>query len=74
MSQLTRDGDAKLGDWINFALQNTPIINMWYAKPALDLLILNSLREAYAPGFIARQQERNRKDFGQERIMPATAF
>jgi hypothetical protein len=74
LSQLTRDGDAKLGDWINFALQNTPIINMWYAKPALDLLILNSLREAYAPGFIARQQERNRKDFGQERIMPATAF
>jgi hypothetical protein len=71
---LTRDGEAKLGDWINLALQNTPIINMWYAKPALDLLILNSLREAYAPGFIARQQERNRKDFGQERIMPATAF
>jgi len=74
LSQLTRDGEAKLGDWINFGLQNTPIINMWYAKPALDLLILNSLREAYAPGFIARQQERNRKDFGQERIMPATAF
>lgn len=74
LSQLTRDGEAKLGDWINFGLQNTPFIGMWYAKPALDLLILNSLREAYAPGFIARQQERNRKDFGQERIMPATAF
>lgn len=74
LAQLSRDGEAKLGDWINFGLQNTPIINMWYAKPALDLLILNSLREAYSPGFMARQQRKNREDYGQERIMPATAF
>lgn len=74
LAQLTRDNEAKLGDWINFALQNTPLINMWYAKPALDLLILNSMRESLSPGFIQRQARTRREDFGQERIMPATAF
>jgi hypothetical protein len=69
-----RDGEAKAADALNIALQNTPFLSLWYARPALDLLILNSLRESLSPGFIQRQQQRRREDFGQERILPATAF
>jgi hypothetical protein len=69
-----RDGEAKAADALNIALQNTPFLSLWYARPALDLLILNSLRESLSPGFIQRQQQRRREDFGQERIIPATAF
>jgi hypothetical protein len=69
-----RDGEAKAADAFNIALQNTPFLSLWYARPALDLLILNSMRESLSPGFIQRQQQRRREDFGQERIMPATAF
>jgi hypothetical protein len=69
-----RDGEAKAADALNIALQNTPFLSLWYARPALDLLILNSMRESLSPGFIQRQQQRRKEDFGQERIMPATAF
>lgn len=69
-----RDGEAKAGDALNIVLQNTPFLSLWYVRPALDLLILNSLREAASPGFIQRQARTRREDFGQERIMPATAF
>lgn len=69
-----RDGEAKAADAFNIALQNTPFLSLWYARPALDLLILNSMRESLSPGFIQRQQQRRKEDFGQERIMPATAF
>lgn len=69
-----RDGDAKAGEALNLALQNTPFINMWYAKPLLDFLILNALREGLSPGFLSRQNAQRRKDFGQERLMPASAW
>lgn len=69
-----RDGEAKAGDALNIVLQNTPFLSLWYARPALDLLILNSMRESLSPGFIQRQARTRREDFGQERIMPATAF
>jgi hypothetical protein len=69
-----RDGEAKSADALNIALQNTPFLSLWYARPALDLLILNSLRESLSPGFIQRQQQKRREEYGQERIMPATAF
>jgi len=60
-----RDGDAKAGDAMNLALQNTPFVNLWWTKPALDLLILNSLRETVSPGFLQRQHKRRFDDFGQ---------
>ena len=62
-----RDGDAKAGETLNFALQNTPFINLFYTRPALDFLILNELRDALSPGFLARQTANRRRDYGQVR-------
>lgn len=69
-----RDGEAKAGDAFNIVLQNFPFLSLWYVRPTLDFLILNSMRESLSPGFIQRQARTRREDFGQERIMPATAF
>lgn len=68
---LARDGDANAGDWLRFALQNTPFINLWYVRPALDFLFINSLQEAARPGFLQRQERRRRKEMGQTRLWDA---
>jgi hypothetical protein len=60
-----RDGDAKAGEALNIALQNTPFLNLFYVRPGLDYLFLNSLRESVSPGFLARQEQRRFKDYGQ---------
>jgi hypothetical protein len=62
-----RNGEAKAGEALNIALQNTPYANLWYARPVMDGLVLNSLREALSPGFLARQERRRMEDFGQMR-------
>lgn len=69
-----KTGDVKAAESFNLVLNNTPYINLWMIRPALDYLILNSLREAMSPGFLKRQETRRREDFGQTRMMPATAF
>ena len=72
--QNTMMGDPKAAQWVNLALQNTPYINMWYARAALDYLFLNAMREASSPGYLRRQRERLRRELGQERFIPQTAF
>lgn len=66
--QRARNGEAKAADALNVALQNTPFVNLWYVRPALDVLVLNSVREWASPGFEARQRQRLRKDFKQENV------
>lgn len=60
------------GDILNLALQNTPFINLTYARPALDILFLNSLRNWASPGYTNRLQRQRLKDYGQRPLMPST--
>jgi hypothetical protein len=60
------------GDILNLALQNTPFINLTYARPALDVLFLNSLRNWASPGYTNRMQRQRLKDYGQRPLMPST--
>ena len=69
-----RDGDGKAGDALNVALQNTPFANLFWARPGLDWLFLNSLRESASPGFLARQEARRFKDYGQTYWADREAF
>lgn len=66
------DGDVSAGEWLSFALQNTPYINVWWARPAMDALVLNGLRDAASPGYLRRRDRSRLEDFGQERLIPAT--
>jgi hypothetical protein len=65
-----RDGDAKAADGLNWALQNTPFINLFYARPALDYLFLNSMREAASPGYLRRTDRSRKTTYGQESFIP----
>lgn len=50
------------------AVNNTPMANLFYVRPALDYLFLNSIREALSPGYLKRQTKRRMEDYGQERV------
>lgn len=72
MLMRAREGDVKAGDWLNRALQSTPGASLWYVRPALDVLVLNSLRDSISPGFLARQDQKRQKDYGQRRAFAPT--
>lgn len=51
---------------VNFARGHLPLVNLWYAKAALDHAALNALQENVSPGYQARVQAKARKDWNQE--------
>lgn len=67
-----REGDPNAGRMLDVAINNTPFINMFYTRTALDILFLNSLREAAKPGYLQRQQTNLKKSRGQQYVLPRT--
>lgn len=63
-----REGDMKAADAFNWSLRNTPYLNLFYVRPALDYLVLQGLHESMSPGYLDRQAARRRKEYGQERL------
>ena len=59
------EAKAPLAEAFNLAISNTPYANLFYVKPALDFLALNSLREAISPGYTRRQERNRQRDYGQ---------
>ena len=59
-----RDGQDGKASAVQFAKSNTPFINTWYAKSALDYLLFWRLNEAMNPGWAGRHEERVRKETG----------
>lgn len=53
-------------DAVRFARSNTPFINLWYARAALDQMVFHDLQEQLSPGYLRRQRQRFKKEFGQE--------
>lgn len=44
--QQTTRGDADLGDWYRTALDNTPFLNVFWLRTAMNGLILNRIQDA----------------------------
>ncbi len=55
-------GDAKAGTTFRFVLNNTPFLNTFYLRGALDYLILNDIQENLSPGFMEKQRNRLQKE------------
>lgn len=51
-----RNGDDAAAKTFNTALSNTPFMNVFYLRPVLDYMILNSLTEALNPGALRRRE------------------
>jgi hypothetical protein len=52
-------------DAVRFAKGNTPFINLWYARGAIDHMVMHDLQESVSPGYLKRMKARARKDWGQ---------
>ena len=57
-----RDGDKAGAKTFRFLLGNTPLANLFYAKPALDFLFVDAVNEALSPGYRRRIKKRLEKE------------
>ena len=59
--------DTHLGaEGFRFARSHLPLVNLWYAKEALNHAGLHALQENLSPGYLNRMQQRARKDWNQD--------
>jgi hypothetical protein len=65
-----RDGDDATAASVRLALRNTPFINLFYSKLALDYLFVYELQEFANPGYLQRMERRMQRETGQEFYFP----
>jgi hypothetical protein len=68
-----RDGDLgdAAGQSFGLAVDNTPFVNLFYTRLAMNYLFLYQLQEAVSPGYMRRMEERLKENRdGQEFILP----
>jgi hypothetical protein len=63
-----REGEAKAGDVFHLALSNTPYVNLWYTRAALDYLIIKQIEEMLSPGTGRRRERRLNEQFGNQSV------
>jgi hypothetical protein len=68
-ASVSSDEQVKLADWLNYATQNTPFVNLYYVRPALDFLFLNSLHEVATPGYIRKTESKRLSQYGQRMMV-----
>lgn len=51
---------------LRFLKSNTPLINLWYTRSAIDHAFLQQLQENLSPGYLSRIRDRARKEWGQD--------
>lgn len=64
-----KKGEDPAGAALRTAVANTPFVNLFYTKPALDYLVLYQLQEAINPGFLRRMERRVERENGQQFIL-----
>lgn len=67
-------GDEAKEPWtdaLNLIMNNNPVfhVNLFYTRPALDYLFLNSMREAASPGYLKRKERKRLRDYGQTYLL-----
>lgn len=65
-----RNGDDVAAASFKALLDNTPFLNLYWARPVLDYLVLYHIQEALNPGFLRRMEKRIERDNGQSFILP----
>lgn len=69
-----RDGDEVMKDAAKFGLQNTPYLNLFYTKTALDYFVIYGFLERANPGYLNKMETRMREDFDQEFYYPPSSY
>ena len=63
-------GDFRAGNVLKMATDNTPFINLFYTRTALDYLLLYHLQEMASPGVLKKREQRMKKYTGREYMIP----
>jgi hypothetical protein len=69
-----RDGDGEAGDITKLAASNTPFINLFYTKAAIDYLFMYGIAEWDDPGKLMRLERDLRKEENREFIFPPSEY
>lgn len=67
-----KDGDPVAAQSVRITLNNTPFINLFYTRMALDYLVLHQLQESVNPGYLSRLEGRIMKENHQKFYFPPT--
>lgn len=65
-SKRDKVADKAAADALRLVRGNTPFINLWYARAAIDHLVMHDLQEQVSPGYLRKMKKRVRKDWEQE--------
>lgn len=65
-----RAGEDAAASSVRFVMGNTPFVNLFYTRLAIDHMFLFQLQEAINPGYLRRMERRVAKENGQSFILP----
>jgi hypothetical protein len=61
-------------DSLRFGLNNTPFLNLFYVRAAMDYLVLWNLQEMVSPGYLRRMERNMKNNTGQTYIVPPSSL
>lgn len=64
-----RDGDDAAAKLLKVGMSNTPFLNLFYTRAALDYAVLYRIQEWLSPGYLRRMEQRIKRENGQEFIV-----
>lgn len=70
----TTSGKADLCDWYRTYLDNTPFLNVFWLRTAMNGLILNRIQDVLDPGSLERYQRRVEREQGNDFLIPPSQF
>jgi hypothetical protein len=68
-----RSGDDAASSALRLAVGNTPFMNLFYTRAAMDYLVLYPMQEAINPGYLRRMESRIRRENNQTFMLPPSS-
>jgi hypothetical protein len=66
LRQAIDGGETNAGaELARFSKQNMPLVNLWYAKAAIDHMFYHEMLEELSPGYLRRMRQRAQREFDQ---------
>lgn len=66
LMEAARGEDTNAGaELVRFVKSNTPGMNLWYVKAAVNHLFFDDLQEYFSPGYLRKMKRRAQKEFNQ---------
>ena len=66
-------GEAGAGEFVSLIKQNTPFVNLFYLKTALDYALFYRIQEMINPGYLRRMERRAEQENGQTFLVSPSA-